>query len=64
VRTAGDLWRHVLTPPARENFRRLFGRAYAVLLSRLEATAEEREVTREEGLLHYALRILPRQDGM
>lgn len=64
VRTAGDLWRHVLTPLARENFRRLFGRAYAVLLSRLDVTAEDREITSEEGLLHYALRILPRQDGM
>jgi hypothetical protein len=53
-----------LTPPARENFRRLFSRAYAVLLARLDATNENREATCEEDLLLSALQQLPQQDGM
>lgn len=64
VRIAFDIWKHLLTPPAAENFRRLFCRAYAVLLTRLGATAAERETTEGETLLLNAMRMLPRQDGM
>jgi hypothetical protein len=62
IRTAADVWRHVLTPPARENFRRLFSRAYTVLHSRLDATFESRKVTYEEELLVNALMQLPQQN--
>ena len=61
-RIAYEFWGEILMPFAAETFRKLFSRAYAVLLSRLIATNDKRKISDEEKLLFDVMRILPKKN--
>jgi hypothetical protein len=51
IRIARDIWCHLLTSQAAENFNHLFRRAFAATIVRMNVTSEERQLTDDEEML-------------
>lgn len=58
-RIAQDVWLHLLSANAHENYMFLWGHAYSLFLTRLEISDKERGSYEYERILHKAMRRMP-----